>query len=343
MRSLTELIDSDTAKVTRAVDLSPLDGSSLLITGASGLLGTYLLATLHHWMRESGRKVEVAAICRSSPPPLMTDIFKNRHIRFLQADLAEPAAAARLPVADHVIHAVGYAQPSKFLEDPVKTIRINTTATIEMLERLPFNGKFLFLSSSEVYSGSKSFPHREDDIGTTNPSHPRACYIEGKRSGETICNAFRKQGRDTKSARLALAYGPGTRADDQRVLSSFIRRALVDKRIALLDRGIATRTYCYISDVTEMLLSILLYGREPVYNVGGRSKTTILELVYAIGKEVGVPVEAPPDTGDATGAPQEVALDLSRVCDEFGKRDFVSLEEGLRQSIEWQRHLRGQS
>jgi len=211
--------------------------------------------------------------------------------------------------------------------------------TIDLLEQLPPSGRFLFLSSSEIYSGSPRLPHREGDIGTTDPSHPRACYIEGKRCGEAICEAFRQQGRNAKSARLALAYGPGTRPDDQRVLNSFIRRAVLEKRLVLQDRGAARRTYCYVTDVIEMLLLILLRGREAVYNVGGRSSVTILELAHAVGRELGVPVSVPPAEAEAVGAPNEVSLDLSRVENEFDRREYVSFEDGLHRTIEWQRHL----
>jgi len=253
--------------------------------------------------------------------------------------LTAPNAVRELPSADNVIHAAGYGQPGKFLENPVKTIRLNTAVTADLMEKLPQSGRFLFLSTSEVYSGSPRLPHRESDIGTTDPSHPRACYIEGKRCGEAICHAFRQLGRDAKSARLALAYGPGTRPDDQRVLNSFIRRAILERRLVLQDQGAAKRTYGYITDVIEMLLAMFLHGREAVYNVGGRSSVTILELAQAVGRELGVPVSVPPQGAEAVGAPNEVSLDLARVTEEFNKREFVPFETGLRRTIEWQRHL----
>lgn len=341
MPELIDLIDRDAARIVDAIDLSPLDGSSILITGASGLLGTYLLATFRRWMRVTGASAEVIAVTRSAPPPAVASFIDGRRIRLQQADLADSDAVRALPAAHNVIHAAGYGQPGKFLENPVKTIRINTVATMDLLEKLPADGRFLFLSSSEIYSGSPHVPHRETDIGTTDPAHPRACYIEGKRCGEAICHAYQAQGRNTKSARLALAYGPGTRSDDQRVLNSFIRRALLDRRLELLDRGAARRTYCYITDAVWMLLSIMLYGREAVYNVGGQSSLTILELARAVAELVGVPVTVPPEEKEAAGAPSDVALDLTRVCGEFNKTTFVTMEEGLRETIEWQRHLYG--
>jgi len=339
MPSLIDLIDEDAARIAQSVDLSPLDGSSILITGASGLLGITLLACLRHRMRVTGRPIAVTAVTRSPPPAFLADLFEGPHFRLLECDLADAQACLALPSAEHVIHAAGYGQPGKFLENAAKTILLNTMGTAALLERLPPGGKFLFVSSSEIYSGSPRGPHGEDDIGTTGPGHPRACYIEGKRCGEAICHAFLGQGHHARIARLALAYGPGTRPDDQRVLNSLIRKGLLDGAIALLDQGAARRTYCYLTDAVEMLLSILLYGRHTVYNVGGRSDTTILELARAVGGILDVPVSTPMQSVAMAGAPGDVSLDLSRYCTEFGKTAFVPLDIGLGRTIAWQREL----
>ena len=339
MPDLAAIIDDDAARVARAVDLSPLDGSSVLITGASGLLGISLIACMRQRMRITGRPIHVTAVTRAAPPAAFAGLFDMPYLRLCRVDLADPPSLRKLPAADHVIHAAGYGQPQKFLLDPGKTIRINTEATLTLLEQMPARGKFLFLSSSEVYSGSPRTPHRENDIGTTDPGHVRACYIEGKRCGEAICHAVRAGGREVKAARLALAYGPGTRSDDQRVLNILIRRALLEGRVSLLDQGAARRSYGYISDVAELLLWVLLYGREALYNVGGRSSVTILELARIIADIVGVPVHVPAQAREVAGAPDDVALDLSRACEEFGKTGFVSLREGLSRTIAWQREL----
>lgn len=339
MPDLAAIIDEDAARVASAVDLASLDGSSVLITGATGLVGLSLIACLRQRMRITGRPIHVTAVARTALPAAFAGLIDSPHLRFCAVDLADAAARRALPVAKHIIHAAGYGQPQKFLRDPAKTIRINTEATHDLLERLPPAGKFLFVSSSEVYSGSPRTPYREDDIGTTDPGHVRASYIEGKRCGEAICHAFRSEGHAVKIARLALAYGPGTRDDDQRVLNLFVRRALFEGRVSLMDRGAARRTYGYVSDVAELLLSILLHGRDVLYNVGGTSSVTILALARTIAAIVGVPLDLPAEGRALSGAPDEVALDLSRACTEFKKTRFVPLSEGLRRTIAWQRAL----
>ena len=253
--------------------------------------------------------------------------------------MADPAECSLLPPADVIIHSAGYAQPAIFMANPVATFQVNTSVTVTLLQRLKPGGAFLYLSSSEVYSGLNKSPLSESDIGTTTPLLPRACYIEGKRGGETICNAYRSQGVRAVSARLALAYGPGTRKGDKRAMNSFIEKALGQGKIELMDAGKAIRTYCYVSDAVELMWQAALHGTQPVYNIGGHSTVTIGELARLVGQIVGVPVLFPAQSAEVAGAPDEVRLDLTRPETEFKKTSYVSLEDGLRATIEWQRQL----
>ena len=241
---------------------------------------------------------------------------------------------------DYIIHAAGYGQPQMFGKDKAKTIEINTELTDWLLRtHLKKTGSFMFISSSEVYSGVQG-PHSEDMIGTTSPQHPRACYIEGKRCGEAICMAYKEQGYDVKIARLALAYGPGTKKGDTRVLNQFIEQALTMGRILLMDKGEAERTYCYVGDAAEMILDILFKGKDVVYNVGGLSEVTIANLAALIATMTGVDFIL--GNKSLEGSPPDVRLDLRKTLREF-PRDFVSLYDGLNNTIEYQKHLYGKN
>jgi nucleoside-diphosphate-sugar epimerase len=239
---------------------------------------------------------------------------------------------------DYIIHAAGYGQPMMFSKDKIKTIEINTKITNYLLGmRLKKDGKFLFVSTSEVYSGAPS-PHTEDMIGTTTPQHPRACYIEGKRCGEAICMAYKEQGYDIKIARLALAYGEGTKKGDTRVINQFIEQALTTGEIRMKDKGEATRTYCYVEDVAEMMLDILFKGTSVVYNVGGVSTLSIKDVAEYVGSITGAKVIL----GDKTleGSPDSVKLDISRILTEF-PRKFVDFGNGIQKTINYQKQLYG--
>lgn len=288
--------------------LSPFADKVVLVLGATGLIGSNVCRAL----QGSG-----AALCRT-------------------VDETEPLGSA-----DFIIHAAGYAQPVKFLKEPVETLKIHACAVPELVEHwLKPGGRFLYLSSSEVTIGSTNIPHTEDDIGTTSPAHVRSSYIEGKRCGEAFCHAYRSQGVNATIARVSLAYGPGFQKGDERAINTFIRKAIVDKRIDLLDDGQARRTFGFIDDVVEMLLTVWAYGTQPIYNVSGVSGTSILGLARLIAETCGdVEVTAPQKQDGVPGGPADVRLDLTRYDREFGLPEFVPLDIGLARTIDYARGI----
>ena len=325
-----DIIFSDAEDVLKAVDFKSLDGASIFITGATGLLGTHLLASLC-LLKESGLNISVTGQY-NSPPADFTYEIAERGGFYLQRDL--------MGGADVVIHAAGYAQPLRFVNAPATTIRLNTEVTHNLLQRLAPGGRFLFLSSSEVYSGNTKQVVTEDDIGTTTPYHPRACYIEGKRCGEAICNAYRNAGVRAVSARLGATYGPGTRKHDKRVINSLIEQALTTGKIEREFPGRDARSYCYSRDAIKMLWQILLHGKAPVYNVGGVERASVATLAGDIGNITNAAVFPTPKVGsELAGSAKNPILSVSRIDEEFGDLDYLSLSGGLRRTIEWQKGL----
>ena len=328
----------DARRSLHGVAPAQLAGRQVLITGASGIIGTHLLYCLRHAQTALGLKLRVTATVRRAVPEHLLPLQQDGHAAFLAGDLTDPAFLASLPPADLIVHGATYGQPGLFMAEAIPTLKLNTTATFALLEKLLPCGRFLFISTSELYSGLHDAPFREEQIGTTTPSHPRSCYIEAKRCGEAIVQAFRTRGASAKSARLALAYGPGTRPGDQRVLNNFIERALTKNTIELLDAGSARRSYCYVADAIFMLWKILLEGTATVYNVGGVSSTTIADLARLVGEIVHVPVRLPAGSAQAhASAPDDVSLNLAKFTSEFGPVSFTDLPTGVARAITWQR------
>ena len=336
---LISIIEKDACQIVSAVDLAEVKGKSVLITGASGLLGIYFLATMRVLADQGNGPQSVTAVVYSEVMSPLPSLLNFKGARVMQGDLTDLAFVQGLGKFDYVIHAAGYGQPGRFMEDRIKTIKLNTTTTLELFNALMPGGHFLFISTSEVYSGLPNPPYKEDQIGITNTTHLRSCYIEAKRCGEAICNAYRERGYKANSARLALAYGPGTKPNDRRVINSFIERGINQCVITLQDMGVAKRTYCYVSDAVEILFHILLRGTMPVYNVGGLSRTTVANLAQKIGKYLKIPVEFPKEVIELTGAPEDVYLNMELVRKEFEKTEFVSFDDGLSRTIEWQKAL----
>jgi len=331
-------IIADLVERCRHLETEFFCGKRVLITGASGLIGTYLLAYFALLARKN-RPSEVIALSHSALSRPVRELVAQAGITSLQLDLADYQQYANLPRTDLTIHAAGYAQPSLFMANPTATLSINVAATLALLHNVAADGTFLFLSSSEVYCGTVSHPCQEDSCGTSTPYHPRSAYIEGKRAGEAACASFRKQGLRTIAARLGDIYGPGTRRHDQRALNSFIEQALTRGHISLRDQGAAERSYCYVTDAVESLLNILMHGCEQVYNVSAPTYTSIRELALLIGRLSDVAISFPAVPNGVPGAPPTLNLDLSRLNGEFHKTDFLSLEQGLIRTIAWQRDL----
>jgi len=332
--SITQL-KKDSQAVLDVTDLSLINGKTILITGASGLIGTHVLFSLNEYILRGGVIKKCYALIFSDLPEYLSEFLNYEWIEFLRGDITDDQFLKYLPNADFIIHAATYAQPQKFMGDAAKVIKINTLSVFSLLDKLITGGKFLFISSSAVYTGCADLPFDENKIGCSNTDHPRSGYIEGKRCGEAIINSYRNQGIDAKSIRLQFTYGPGIRLDDVRVLNQFITRAFSDGRIDLLDDGSAERIYIYISDMIELLWKILLHGKSNIYNVAGKSKTSVFDLAQNIGAIINVPVKKKELSNAVAGAVLTEELNMNKTENEFNKSNYIPLNEGLRRTISW--------
>ena len=331
----SHFFSTDARIATEGVDVARLEGRHVLVTGASGAVGIHLVAALRA-LAEAGADISLTAVVHTDPPPPLAAVLQHPFCRIIRADLSEHSSRACLPAADLVIHCAGYGQPGRFLETPLKTIRINTDATCDLLTRMRPGGRLLFVSSTEVYSGLPGgMRYHEEQIGSTGPHHPRACYIEGKRCGEAACYAAFQSGVAAMAVRLAQTYGPGAKRGDRRALYSFIDQALTHKAITLLDRGDAIRTYCYAADAARMMLKVLLQGNQPVYNISGATSITISAVAKTVANLLQVPVSIPSDSRPSAGASDSVMIDMGRYEQEFGTPSYVDFETGLRRTAEW--------
>lgn len=317
------------------------DGRSFLITGATGVVGLHILNVLNK-LCIAGATIKAQLLSSSGSALPFPTRLDTTYLRVDCSDMISLTKFRRDSLGyDFVVHAAGYGQPNRFMSDPLAVINVNTLGTHAMLEIAKISrSRFVFLSTSEIYSGSRQQPF-ETTSGVTLPQHPRAPYIEAKRLGETLCEVYRTEGASCSSVRLALAYGPGPKSDDGRVLNQFIVRSLKEGRIRLADNGAAVRSYIFGSDAAVAILNILARGKQSVYNIGGQTSITVSELAGCIGSLTGASVhlsEDPNSSAALVAAPPNVSLNTERYESEFGKLERIPLRDGLRATIDWYRN-----
>lgn len=317
------------------VDLTPLRGKSVLITGASGLLGINLISCI----KKVKKDLNITLFCwvKNKVDDNFKQIFDDCNL--IVGDISDEFMFDKQLKFDCIIHAAGYGQPLKFLEDEITTLKLNTLSTFYLFDLLKEDGLFLFISSTEVYNGLDAVNIEETQIGINNTSDSRACYVEGKRTGETICNCYARKGYRVKIARLGHTYGPGTKKHDKRALNSLIEKGLNNDVISLIDSGDARRVFCYITDAVEMLFNILLYGKDVTYNVSGCEEISILELATMISKQLNKSIFVPDNKISLSGSPKIVNVSNSKYLKEFKKEKFININDGLEHTIDWQRSI----
>jgi len=343
---MDKIIEQDCLEYMNKIDLAPLHDKTILITGANGLIGTYLIYMLHVENILKGGGIKIIGVSKNPPCQALCSIFAGNY-EFYSRDLNKIDYNELTQKTDYIIHGATYAQPGKFLRNYLDTIHLNTSTTENLLQKAKIDGaKFLFLSSSEIYGqpDEENIPTQEQYPGLCSPVNIRSIYSESKRMGETLCFAFKNfEGVNAKVARIAMTYGPGVKLNDERVLANFLKQALKEKKIIMLDEGSKQRTFCYVADCVLMLLNILLYGADFVYNVGSDNSISIRTLAEEIclltDSTLEVEATLQPQEQNIKVSPERVKLDICKVCTEFKLEPFKPFKEGLKTTIEWNRNL----
>jgi UDP-glucuronate decarboxylase len=335
-----DIIEEDCLRIAELVSLDALKNKRVLVTGANGFLGQYVVSAIYFANATKKLNCKVVCVGLHAPSVMVKEYIKDKNISFKKVDLSKPFRIEEK--FDYIFHAAGYGQPSKFVNDPWGTIAVNIAATRILLEvAARSKGAFVFFSSAETYGEMPAniSAFKETYTGAPSTAGPRAVYGASKKLGEALALSFAKQhGVRVRVVRISHVYGPGAPANDTRVLSDFIRKAREQGIIRLLDQGKAVKTYGYIADVTAMILFAALHGKEEIYNVGGKDTISIRELAERVGKYCRAKVEIPKTTSKdyfVGRDPGFVKLDLSKIKKEMKKFAFTSFNTGLANTIRW--------
>ncbi|QNP75437.1 GDP-mannose 4,6-dehydratase [Streptomyces roseirectus] len=317
---------SDVPRPTAA----PSGAGRVVVTGGAGFLGSHLCRAL----LGAGREVVCVDNLCTGRLANVADLAEYPGFRFVEADVTEPLAVGG-PVSA-VAHLACAASPVDYFELPVATLRAGGHGTYNMLELAREKGaRFLLASTSEVYGDPLVHPQTEEYWGNVNPVGPRAVYDESKRFSEAMTVAFRQEfGLDTGIARIFNSYGPSMRADDGRVVPTFITRALRGEPLPVMSDGRQTRSLCYVDDTVDGLITLLDSAEAGPVNLGNPHEVTVLELAGLIVEITGsrsplAHVAPHPDD------PRRRRPDIGRARSRLGWEPRVALAEGLKRTVEW--------
>ena len=324
----------DIQECSKRIDLSPLEGSNILITGATGLIGGSLvdiLMNVHCQVYALGRNEERAK-------KRFADYWNSDSFHFIKGDVTKPLSCNIN--FDYIIHAASNASPNFFKEKPVEVITSNIIGTQNLMEYGLSHGmkRMLFVSSGEIYGEGSGKEFVETDSGYVDCATSRACYPSSKRAAETLCVSYAAEyGADVVIARPCHTYGPFFSDSDNRVYAQFIRNVLNGEDIVLKSKGEQYRSWIYVVDCVGALLTVLCQGRcGEAYNVADeKSEISIRDLAELIASNSGLSVKfdipLTQDKGNTT--PITRALFSTRKLQALGWKPLFSISDGIRHTI----------
>lgn len=305
----------------------------ILLTGAAGFLGSHLLEAL----LPSGHFIIGLDDLSTGNRNNISNFLNHKNFKFYEADIRTPLEEK----IDLILNFACPASPRQYQVDPVKTIETNFLGALNMLKLAKNNGASLLqASTSEIYGDPMISPQSEDYWGNVNPIGLRSCYDEGKRSAETLCFDFKRQyNLKIKVIRIFNTYGPKMDPDDGRVISNFINQALRNEDITIYGNGIQTRSFCYVSDLISAInrFVFLDFIPETPINLGNPEEITIENLALKIieltnSKSKLIKMDLPEDD------PKKRKPDISKAIKLLDWKPTISLEEGLKQTINYFKH-----
>ena len=322
-----------------------LGGQSVLITGATGLVASYLVeALLYRNEVVSGAPCNVVALVRNKERAAtrFAHYGSRSDLQLLVQDVGDPAPGDLR--ADFIVHAAGNATPRLFGTDPVGTYRAALLGTHHLLEHAYRTGceGFLLLSSGAVHGvvAGDDTVINERVFGAIDPLDAYACYAESKRMAETRCASWTRQfGVHTRIARLGHTYGPGLRRDDDRAFTQFVYAVVDRSDIVLHTDGSAVRPYCYLSDAVDALVRILLMGGDgEAYMLANAAASCSVKdlatLLVGLFPERGAKLKfsASAHTGSVANRDPPRQLDVSKLCS-LGWVPHVDIKEGFHRTL----------
>ncbi len=256
--------------------------NSILISGAAGFIGSHLC---DFFLKKQFKVIAIDNFMTGSMKNINHNL-KNKNFSFIKHDICDPIEIENK--LDYILHFASPASPIDYLNNPIKTLRIGSTGTENILN-LAFknNCTILVASTSEIYGDPLEHPQRESYFGNVNPIGPRGVYDEAKRYLEALTIAYKNvKDLDVRIVRIFNTYGPRMRKNDGRAIPNFINQAFNNKKITVYGNGEQTRSFCYIDDTVEGIYKLLISNYKLPVNIGNPKEYSINDLVKVIKSKI---------------------------------------------------------
>ncbi|MCM1089515.1 MAG: NAD-dependent epimerase/dehydratase family protein [Muribaculum sp.] len=330
--------------IEHGVPWEKLHGKSILITGASGMIGTFLIDALMTRITKCQEKITIYAVSRN------IDKFKIRFghwgntesLRFIQQDVGRPFDMDEMKV-DYIIHAASNTHPREYAEDAIGTITTNVFGAYYLLEyaKRNKNCKIIMLSSVEIYGENRGDTEAFDEqyCGYIDCNTLRAGYPESKRLAEAMLQAYiAQEGIEGVIVRLCRVYGPTLEADDSKASSQFLFKACEHKDIILKSEGKQFYSYLYVSDAAKAILYAMLLGETgAAYNAASeKSDISLFHMASYLAELAGTKVlfELPSKQEQKGYSTATKAVLNAEKLKSLGWQPDYSIEAGLKRTLE---------
>ena len=303
---------------------------NILVTGGAGFIGTNLV---EKFIDKQHNVIVIDNLLTGSKKNL-EHFFNSENFSFIEFDVQNHIEVAE--DLDYVLHLASPASPKAYAQHPINTLKAGSIGTINTLGLAKAkNAKYLLTSTSEIYGDPLVSPQPESYWGNVNPNGTRSMYDEAKRFAEAAVSSYNRiYDLDTRILRLFNTYGPKMKINDGRVVTNFIYQAITGNDITIYGQGNQTRSFCYIDDTVSGILKAMESDNSEVFNIGNPNEITILQLAEKIieltnSKSEIKFVKLPEDD------PMQRKPDISKANNKLNWFPEVSLEDGLKKTIEW--------
>jgi dTDP-glucose 4,6-dehydratase len=305
-------------------------GKRAVVLGGAGFVGSHLCERL----LDDGAAVVAVDNFITGAEENLRALRARPGFEFVRQDIIE-GLSVEGPV-HYVFNMASPASPIDYAQLPLETLRVGPLGTENGLKLAEAKGAvFLQASTSEVYGDPLVHPQHEGYYGNVNPIGPRAVYDEAKRYGEAITSAYaRVRGVKTRIVRIFNTYGPRMRLNDGRVVPAFVGQALRGEDFTLFGDGTQTRSFCYVKDLVDGLVRLMLSDVTDPVNIGNPREMNMLQFAEAVRAAAGGGgkiVFKPLPQND----PKQRQPDITRARTLLGWEPQVPLEEGLRETISY--------